>query len=109
MPSWATRHANPSDDGNAPHWCIHICGPQPTRPTGTQEWYAVQQVTNVEFYSSCTDVRVVNPLGTGAVISGTVSIGVTTGTEHLPAVCIVTEHGHMTNTCARHHILHAYV
>jgi hypothetical protein len=52
----------------------------------SQEWYAVQQVTNIEFYSQCTDVRVVNPLGTGAVLSGTVSIGVTTGFEHLPAV-----------------------
>lgn len=50
------------------------------------EWIAVQQVSNIEFYSSCTDVQVTNPNGVGRVLTGVVTIGVTTGIEHLPSV-----------------------
>lgn len=50
------------------------------------EWIAVQQVSNIEFYSTCTDVKVTNPNGVGRVLTGVVSIGLTTGTEHLPSV-----------------------
>lgn len=47
------------------------------------EWYAVHLVDNVEFYSTCSDVSIVNNLGIGSVDSDSI-VTISDGTNHLP-------------------------
>jgi len=91
FPGCVDQAALPGFDGLAPlrlnKWSITLPPwlPSTSHAVLRWEWLAVQQVTNVEFYVSCVDVRVDGPRAADAStlsqITGRVTIK---GIEHLP-------------------------